>query len=144
MRTTKSICKTRTIQNNNSENKHADSDIIDTYNTKLSEFIARIPTYYYIFEVIKSCGYSEFVTVLKEDTIQTIYRNIGILFDTEIEKLTLVHQNSYDSSSQELGQILVLPKNSTKSIKSFVIENSRFFIPIYPVGISVVYRLFYY
>lgn len=45
----------------------------EIYQTKMDEFMRRIPDNIYIFEVTKLCGYGEFIMVYKNASIYDLF-----------------------------------------------------------------------
>ena len=48
-----------------------------SYEQKLDEYMRMVPTYMYVFEVTKSCGYGAFIMVYKDAPIADIHRFVS-------------------------------------------------------------------
>ena len=60
----------------------------EDYSSKFATMIVNIPETMYIFEVTKSCGYSEFVLAYKDFSIAELIKTVSIQFqDPSINSL---------------------------------------------------------
>ena len=112
----------------------------DPFAYKLQQYIDTIPNYKFIFEVTKLCGYGEFMTVFKNQSLLDLYSTISYQFDNrEIKELFFINDNT--------GEKIKVPISSTIRIKDFISGHNvgpRLNIkPIYPVPCKMVYRLYF-
>ena len=110
------------------------------YDKKVKEYIANLFEKQYVFEVTKSCGYSEWVTVYKQEPIERLYKNIMQQF-VPVSQCKIY---AYNSSTDEKLFLKVDDADNTKNdtVCDFLHKNRDFFKPIYPVPSKVVYKLF--
>ena len=104
---------------------------MNEFELKKNDFLRIFYEYHYIFEIQKCCGYSEWISVYKKDTIQQLYNNLNIQFATNkksIYKLYFINN--------EGNKILVENNNM---IVSEIIKNLN---PIYPMPYWIVYKLY--
>ena len=107
---------------------------------KLQQYIDTIPNYKFIFEVTKLCGYGEFMTVFKNQSLLDLYSTISYQFDNrEIKELFFINDNT--------GEKIKVPISSTIRIKDFISGHNvgpmLNIKPIYPVPCKMVYRLYF-
>ena len=105
------------------------------FKTKQNEFLRIHYEYHYIFEIEKSCGYTEWISVYKKDTLEQLYHNINIQFANNSKtnhKLFIIDNNS--------NKIFI--ENNNTILSDFIRNNSLFFTPIYPIPNWIVYRLY--
>ena len=55
---------------------------MNEFELKKNDFLRIFYEYHYIFEIQKCCGYSEWISVYKKDTIKQLYNNLNIQFAT--------------------------------------------------------------
>jgi hypothetical protein len=81
----------------------------EDYSSKFATMIVNIPETMYIFEVTKSCGYSEFVLAYKDFSIAELMKIVSIQFqDPSINSLFFMNpetQEHYTISTTNLGTI---------------------------------------
>jgi len=101
------------------------------FNSKMDFFVRSIPNQHYIFEVTKTCGYSEFMIVPKHCSVIDLYQHVSLQFACNIVTLyvTINDNNNID-----------IPLNENVYVKDFLAE--KHLVPIYGVPFPVVYRLF--
>ncbi len=51
-------------------------EVINDYNNKFEQLCNGIPNNKYIFEITKLCGYGEFLTVYKKQTLLDLYNYV--------------------------------------------------------------------
>ena len=104
---------------------------MNEFELKKNNFLRIFYEYHYIFEIQKCCGYSEWISVYKKDTIKQLYNNLNIQFATNeksIYKLYLINN--------EGNKILV--ENNDMIVSEFI-KNLN---PIYPMPYWIVYKLY--
>jgi len=101
--------------------------------TKWENYKIYCPTFMYFFEIIKSCGYSELVLVLKDDKLIDLYKMISL-------QLNLI-MNLFELKIIKNETIIIIP-NQNKKIREFIIENQFNLIPIYNFPDPVVYKIY--
>jgi hypothetical protein len=81
----------------------------EDYSSKFATMIVNIPETMYIFEVTKSCGYSEFVLAYKDFSIAELMKIVSIQFqDPSINSLFFMNPETHEHhtiSSTDLGTI---------------------------------------
>jgi len=87
-----------------------------------------------LLEIEKTCGYGEFLFVFKKDTMTEISNTISKLMEFEQKRLFVKDEN---------GNELELPLTSDETIREYILRNSEFFKPVYPIPASVVYKIYY-
>lgn len=112
----------------------------EPFTYKLTQYVDNIHNYKFIFEVTKLCGYGEFMTVFKNQSLLDLYSTISYQFDNrEIKSLFFVNDIT--------GGKIMIPMSSTIRIKDFISGlnsgNNMVIKPIYPVPCKIVYRLYF-
>ena len=108
---------------------------IDGYNNKITEYYNRISTTKYLFEITKCCGYSEIISLYKDDLLLDLYNITVKHFDyNNLTELYLFHPITNEKK--------VLPNVSTK-IRDFILNNQSLFVPEYKLPAAVVYRIYF-
>jgi hypothetical protein len=109
-----------------------------SYYKKINEYNEQIKNNCYCFEVTKSCGYSCFVFIYKDQLVKELYHNIFHHFGcNKINSLYILDKE---------GNKILLQDNYHKRVRTFVEEYTdmvkRLLEPIYPLPMPVVYRLY--
>ena len=112
----------------------------DPFAYKLKQYIDSLQNYQFIFEVTKLCGYGEFMTVFKNQSLLDLYSTISYQFDNrEIKELFFVNDIT--------GQKIMVPISSNIRIKDFIsglnTGGNLAIKPIYPNPNKNVYRLYF-
>ena len=112
----------------------------DPFAYKLQQYIDTIPNYKFIFEVTKLCGYGEFMTVFKNQSLLDLYSTISYQFDNrEIKELFFMNDTT--------GEKIKVPISSTIRISDFIsghnVGPNLNIKPIYPIPCKIVYRLYF-
>ena len=108
-----------------------------TYNNKLNIYFNSIINMNYLFEVSKCCGYSEIVSMYKEHTtLHDLYYNV-------VRQFQMNTLNSLWITDNINEQKLHIPNDETISLKQFILNNSNFFKPLYPLPAKVVYKVYF-
>jgi len=107
---------------------------------KLKQYVDTIQNDRFIFEVTKLCGYGEFTTVFKNQSLLDLYSTISYQFDNrEIKELFFINDRT--------GEKIKVPISSTIRIKDFIsghnVGPNLNIKPIYPVPCKIVYRLYF-
>ena len=101
------------------------------FDSKKNDFLRIFYEYHYIFEIQKCCGYSEWISVYKKDTLRQLYNNLNIQFATNqktIHKLYLINDE---------GDKILIENNDI-----IVSEIIKYLKPIYPMPHWIVYKLY--
>ena len=112
----------------------------DPFAYKLKQYVDSLQNYHFIFEVTKLCGYGEFMTVFKNQSLLDLYSTISYQFDNrDIKELFFVNDLT--------GQKIMVPISSNIRIKDFIsgfnIGGNLAIKPIYPLPNKIVYRLYF-
>ena len=102
------------------------------FEIKQNEFMRIHYEYHYIFEIEKCCGYSEWISVYKKDTLEHLYHNLNIQISNNNNKLFMMDKN--------FNKVFI--ENTNISISDFIRNNPSFFIPIYPIPNWIIYKLY--
>lgn len=109
-------------------------DQIVKYNDLVSTHLKEIPGKMFTFELTKCCNYSTLVFLYKEDKLIDLYFQVAKHFGCK----NLVSLYILDLE----GQKVIVPFNSSTTLKEFVFENQNIFKPVYDVPLPVVYRIY--
>jgi hypothetical protein len=112
----------------------------EPFTYKLKQFVDTIQNYKFIFEVTKLCGYGEFITVFKNQSLLDLYSTISYQFDNrEIKELFFMNDTT--------GEKIKVPISSTIRINDFISGHNAGpnlnIKPIYPIPCKIVYRLYF-
>jgi hypothetical protein len=106
----------------------------EIYQNRIDEMFNRITNNQYIIEMTKCCGYCFFMLFHKNFTLSDMYNHV--LFEMPSNTIKLYLQ-------KETGERLIIPRDSTIILRTFILENSEWFKPIYPMPVKVVYRVYF-
>ena len=111
---------------------------MDQYNSKLNTYITTIIQRQYLFEITKCCEYSEILPIYKNASVADLYKTVLNQFchTGEIHVELFVRQNN-------IVDRLVIPNDPAIGLRDFINMNQPFFVPIYPLPASVVYRVYF-
>ena len=105
------------------------------YQTKLDEYVSTIWNTRYLIEFTKCCcNYSFFLPMYKNYTLAEVYRNV--ILGTEIHNIQLYVEDNMNSR-------LYIHRDSDMTLQMFIRQNTGMFVPIYPLPMKVVYRIYY-
>jgi hypothetical protein len=111
---------------------------MNEFELKKNDFLRIFYEYHYIFEIQKCCGYSEWISVYKKDTIKQLYNNLNIQFATNeksIYKLYLIN-NEGNKILVENDYILSLVKDTNtitaenSPLTKYDVGKNDFYIPV--------------
>ena len=111
---------------------------MDIYNTKINNYFNTIPQRQYLFEITKCCEYSEIIPTYKTANLTDLYKNIlNQFYNNQNNPIELfVTKNGGQDK-------LVIPNDSNILLREFINMNHTFFVPIYPLPATVVYRIYF-
>jgi len=112
------------------------NDCKKKYDEKLTSFWRSTASYQYIFEVTKCCGYGEWITVSKDESLSRLYDNVTYKMDGLKPKGLYAY-------SLDNGDCLVIPDDKDVTCRTFLQKNVEHFRPIYPLPSMVVYKIYY-
>ena len=111
----------------------------DEYTIMYKRYMSGLSSKQYIFQMSKCCGYSEWVTLFKKQTLNDLYNQISFALDRQTPtKLYSVIINV----DCKLTLKLEFPR-SDKLIQDFIRQHSQFFTPVYKLPHKVVYKIYY-
>lgn len=112
----------------------------EDYSSKFASMIMRIPDTMYIFEVTKTCGYSEFVLAYKDFSIAEFIKTVSIQFqDSTIDSLCFTNPETNErrtilsTDSGTIREMITQFQNDETMHLKPVYQNMEFF---------VVYRIY--
>ena len=108
------------------------------YQDKFEEYIRNMNNLKFTFEITKSCGYSSFITIYKNQTIIDLYSIIICHFgNIQIKDLYFLTPNNEHISIPISNQIL------SEFVRSNIICNPIKLFPIYDISKPVIYKLYF-
>jgi hypothetical protein len=115
-------------------NQHASKYKGDSFKKKMEQFLRNIPNCSYIFEVTKMCGFSEFFTIYKDNTLADLHTNLSLqLKSTCIKQLYMIHCKTLERIN--------VPVDKNTTVRDFIVNNNCF-RPFYESPTPVVYKLY--
>ena len=109
--------------------------MINDYNNKFEQLCNGIPNNKYIFEITKLCGYGEFLTVYKKQTLLDLYNSISLQFDREIVEIFFLNNITNEK--------IKIPITSNITIQDFIFKHNQTIRPIYPIPCKIVYKIYF-
>lgn len=110
----------------------------NTFQDKLDEYIRNMTNLMYTFEVTKSCGYSTFITIYKEETLVDLYAKV---IDHFI--LADLKELFFYSPSGERIRVPLSKQNVSNFVSLNKLGNANNLVPIYSLPRPVIYRLYF-
>jgi len=105
-----------------------------TFKKKMEMFLHNIPNCSYIFDVTKMCGFSEFFTIYKDNTLADLHINLALQLKSNcVKRLYMIH-------CATLEQITV-PFDQNITVRNFIVDNNCF-RAFYESPTPVVYKLY--
>ena len=115
-------------------NQHFSKHNDGTFKKKMEQFIHNIPSYSYIFEVTKMCGFSEFFTIYKDNTLADLYKNMSLQLKTQcIKRLYMIHCTTFEE--------IIVPIDERVTVRDFIVDNNCF-KPFYEMPTPAVYKIY--
>jgi hypothetical protein len=109
----------------------------DNYNEKIEKYIKNMNKKMYIFEVTKCCGYSELITVYKNETMFDFFSRISHHFDgIEIKDLF------FYTLQAEYIKIPLSNKKISEFVKENISCNPPKLISLYPYLNHNIYNIY--
>ena len=110
---------------------------LSIFNEKFGVFKNNIQNNKYIIEVTKTCGYSEFILIYKDNTLLDLYKNISLHFECiDIKKLYLL--------KEETQEQINIPITEKITLRQYISANNNTILkPIYPIPCNIVYRIYF-
>ena len=100
------------------------------YDNLYNKFREGFKNHHYLFEITKCCGYSEFVSCTKEDSLKKLFDNIATIFcNKQIKLFTILS-----------GEKVWIPPSSDISVKEYIREMNL--KPEYPLPCEIVYKIY--
>jgi len=87
---------------------------------------------HFIFELTKTCGYSEWITIIKKYTLKDLFRLVQ----------TILGNNKFQLYVEDAYKNKCLLMESDYVLQNFLITNYSFFKPIYNLPNPVVYKIY--
>ena len=114
---------------------HLASKAKDTsFKKKMELFLHNIPNYSYIFEVTKMCGFSEFCTICKDNTLADLHTNLSLQLKSNcIKRLYMIHCVTLEQ--------MTVPFDKNITVRNFIVDNNCF-RSFYESPTPVVYKLY--
>jgi len=108
---------------------------VNIFENKKQTFLNVMYEYQYVFEIKKCCGYTEWITVYKDHTLEQLYKNVFIQFKTYNENIIRLFLMNQNNEKIEL-------ENSNISLRDYIRNNPELFQPIYPIPCWIVYQIY--
>jgi hypothetical protein len=106
----------------------------DSFKQKMEQFLHNIPNFSYIFEVTKMCGFSEFFTIYKDNTLADLHTNLSLQLKSNcIKRLYMIHCKTLERIN--------VPVDKNTTVRDFIV-NSNCFRAFYESPTPVVYKLY--
>jgi hypothetical protein len=106
----------------------------NTFVKKMELFMHGIPNYSYIFEITKMCGFSEFFTIYKDNTLADLYKNMSLQLNTRcIKRLYMIHCETLEK--------ITVPVDGGVTVRDFIVDNNCF-RPFYEMPTPAVYKIY--
>jgi hypothetical protein len=106
----------------------------NSFKKKMELFLHNMPNCSYIFEVTKMCGFSEFFTIYKDNTLADLHKNLSLQLKSNcIKRLYMIHCIT-------LEQITV-PFDKNTTVRNFIVDNNCF-RPFYESPTPTVYKIY--
>jgi len=114
-------------------------DPIDEYNSKFEQLCNGIPNNKYMFEITKLCGYGQFITIFKRQTLLDLYKIISLHYECkDIKQLFFINTRTNEKIN--------IPITDEITIRDFLFSytstTTQMIKPIYPLSCKVVYRIY--
>lgn len=115
-------------------------DQITDYNNKFQQLCDKLPNNKYIFEITKLCGYGEFLTIYKKQTLLDLYKIVSMEFECkDIKELFFINNCTNEK--------IKIPITNEITILQFIFNHNngsnQIIAPIYAVPCKIVYRLYF-
>lgn len=115
-------------------NQHASKFKGDSFKKKMELFLHNIPNFSYIFEVTKMCGFSEFFTIYKDNTLADLHTNLSLQLKSNcIKRLYMIHCKTLERIN--------VPVDENITVRNFIVDNNCF-NPFYELPTPAVYKLY--
>jgi hypothetical protein len=114
-------------------------DLVNDYNSKFEQFSNSLTNNKYMLEITKLCGYGEFLTIFKKQSLLDLYNTISLQFNREIIEIFFLNNITNEK--------IKIPITSNITIQDFIFTHNSgpelIIKPIYPVPCKVVYKIYY-
>jgi len=104
------------------------------FQSQMTEFIKNIPSYRYIFEITKQCGYSELFIIFKDKLLSELYADISLQLQCKIERLYFINKVTNEN--------IDIPNTNEIILRNFIIEQ-KYLSSIYDMSCPSVFRIYY-
>ena len=106
----------------------------DSFKKKMEQFLHNIPNCSYIFEVTKMCGFSEFFTIYKDNTLADLHTNLSLQLKSDcIKRLYMIHYKTLERIN--------VPVDKNTTVRDFIV-NSNCFNLVYDLHTPAVYKIY--
>ena len=106
------------------------------YTNNQNAYISSIHEYQYIFELVKCCGYKEWITIYKRKTLKDLYDNLYSQL-----KLTEFSKPVHLYIIKNGGEIKLVDNDETL-LSDYIYANREYFKPVYTLPCKVIYSLY--
>jgi hypothetical protein len=107
----------------------------NSFESQLKYFTDHLSNSRFIIDVSKFCGYSEFITIYKDQSLLDLYKLVSLHFECIDIKGLYITNNSQTSNR--------IPLTEKETIREFISKNQEIVKPIYPVPYPVVYKIYF-
>jgi len=108
------------------------------FQSQMTEFIKNIPSYRYIFEITKPCGYGEFFIIFKDKPLSELYADISLQFQLHLQ-CKIVRLYFINEATNEKIDI---PNSKEIILRNFILEQT-YLSSIYDMSCPSVFRIYY-
>jgi hypothetical protein len=115
-------------------------DLESEYNAKFTDLCNKISNNKFMFEITKLCGYGEFLTVYKKQSLLDLYKTVSMQFECkDIKELFFINNCTNEK--------IRIPITDEITIWQFIFSynsgSSQVIKPLYPVPCKIVYRIYF-
>ena len=115
-------------------------DLESEYNAKFLQLCNGITNQQYIFEITKLCGFGQFLTAYKKQSLLDLYKTVSIQFECkDIKQLFFINNCT--------NERIRIPITDEITIWQFIFSHNsgstQIIKPVYPVPCKIVYRIYF-
>jgi len=112
---------------------------MNIYNTKLDDYLREMPSKMFSFEVTKSCNYSTFIFMYKNETLFDLYNRVSHHFDLNHNIKLFFRIPHHDDD-------IIIPNTPLQTVRTllneYITSSPPRISPIYDMPLPIVYRIY--